>query len=68
MGRGVCSALECELNFVEEISSSEADKIKRLVKSIKALIKAHRQSDDKLEEKTYNLIHNIIVFYVFRLY
>jgi len=58
MVRGVCSAIECELNFVEEIASSEAEKIARLVKSIKSLIKEHRKSEDKLEEKTYNLIHN----------
>ena len=57
MVRGVCSALECELNFVKGIGASEAEKIERLIESIKPIIKAHRKTEDKLEEKTYSLIH-----------
>lgn len=57
MVRGVCSALECELNFVKGIEAKEAEKIERLVKSIKKVIKEHRKSEDKLEDKTYSLIH-----------
>ncbi len=56
MVRGVCSALECELNFIDEITSSETEKIKRLVKKIKEVLKEHKKGDEKLEDRTYSLI------------
>lgn len=57
MVRGVCSALECELNFIKGIGASEEEKIERLIQQIKPIIKAHRNSEDKLEEKTYSMIY-----------
>ena len=56
MVREVCSALECEIGFVEKIQSDESAKIKGLIKKIKPIIKEHKQSDSKLKDKTYSLI------------
>ncbi|MBQ7225328.1 MAG: hypothetical protein IJX02_01850 [Clostridia bacterium] len=56
MVRGVCSALECEIDFVKGVKSDEATKIKALKKQIQPIIDAHKKSDEKLLEKTYSLI------------
>lgn len=58
MVRSVCSALECELEFVEGITNDEAKKIKALKKQLKPIIDAHKLSEDKLKEKTYSLIES----------
>lgn len=54
--RSVCSALECELDFVEDITCNEKKKIKELKKKIQIIIDEHKASEDKLKEKTYSLI------------
>ena len=56
--RAVCSALECELGFVEGITNDEANKIKALRQQLKLIIDEHKTSKDKLKEKTYSLIES----------
>lgn len=56
--RAVCSALECELGFVEGITNDEAKKIKALKQKLKPIIDEHKTSEDKLKDKTYSLIES----------
>ena len=56
--RQVCSALECELGFVDKITSEESKKIKALCSQIQKIIKEHKLSEDKLQDKTYSLIES----------
>lgn len=54
--RAVCSALECELGFIKDITNDEEKKIKVLRQKLQPIINEHRVSEDKLKEKTYSLI------------
>ena len=56
--RNVCSALECELSFVDEIKSDEEKKIKALKKKIRPIIEEHKKSPEMLKDKTYSLIES----------
>lgn len=56
--RAVCSALECELGFIKDITNDECKKIKALKKKIQPIINEHKSSEDKLKEKTYSLIES----------
>ena len=56
--RSVCSALECELGFVKDITNDESKKIKELRKKLQPIIDEHKASEDKLKEKTYSLIES----------
>lgn len=56
--REVCSALECELEFVEDITNDETIKIKALRQQLKPIIDEHKMSENKLKEKTYSLIES----------
>lgn len=58
MVRLVCSSLECEIRFVKGILDDEKEKIKKLSKQIKTIIEAHKNSEDKLQDKTYSLIES----------
>lgn len=56
--RAVCSALECELGFVKDITNDEAKKIKALKQKLQPMIDEHKTSEDKLKDKTYSLIES----------
>lgn len=56
--RDVCSALECEVSFVEKIKNEEEKRIKALKKKIQPIIDEHKLSEDKLKDKTYSLIES----------
>ena len=54
----ICSALECELTFIDDIGAEEGERIKELVQDVKMIIKQHRNGDKKLSSKTYDVIYN----------
>ena len=58
MVRAVCSALECELEFVSGITSDEKKKIEALTRKIKPIIEEHKVSEDRLKDKTYDVINS----------
>ena len=55
--REVCSALECELNFVNDLKKDEEQNLCDLIKQIKRIIKEHRKGPSRLSDKTYDVIH-----------
>ena len=54
--KNICSSIECELDFVKDLKDDENENLKELIKQIKKVIKDHRKSDGKLEDKTYDMI------------
>lgn len=54
--REICSALECELSFINDIKSEENENLKSLIGELKRIIKEHRKSSDALTQKTYDFI------------
>ena len=54
--KNICSSIECELNFIKDLKDEENKNLDNLIRDIKAVIKTHRKSENKLEEKTYDLI------------
>lgn len=56
--RTVCSALECEVGFIKDITDNETKKIKKLRQKLQPIIEEHKTSEDKLKEKTYSLIES----------
>lgn len=54
--KNICSSVECELDFIKDLQDEENENLKDLIKQVKSIIKAHRKSDKKLEDKTYDLI------------
>ena len=58
--RMICSALECELFFIDDISYSDQENLSALVNEIKEKIKEHRKSSNKLSPKTYDMIFGSI--------
>ena len=58
--KNICSSIECELDFVTDLKDDENTNLADLIKSVKAVIKQHRKSDKKLEDKTYDMIFNSI--------
>lgn len=58
--RLICSALECELSFVDDLKVEEDAKLLLLIKDIKDMVKEHRNGPNKLDSKTYDLIFGSI--------
>jgi len=58
--KNICSSIECELDFVTDLKDDENANLEDLIKNVKAVIKQHRKSDKKLEDKTYDMIFNSI--------
>lgn len=58
--RMICSALECELSFIDDICPKEETDLQGLIKNVKHIVKAHRKSPHKLSSKTYDLIFSSI--------
>ena len=56
----ICSALEYEIDHTEGILSEEDVALKSIVKEIKKVVKEHRNSDNPLPQKTYDLIYSSI--------
>lgn len=56
----ICSALEYEIDHTEGILSEEDLSLKSLVAKIKNVVKEHRNSDNPLPQKTYDLIYSSI--------
>jgi len=54
--KNVCSSIECEMDFVKDLKDEENEKLKELIKQIKTVIKNHRRSESRLEDKTYDMI------------
>ncbi len=58
--RLICSALECELSFIDDICASEEEHLQELILAVKQQVKTHRNGPDKLSAKTYDLIFSNI--------
>ena len=58
--REVCSALECELSFVDGLQATEEKNLSELIKQVKSLVKAHRSTSSRLHDKTYDVIFGSI--------
>ena len=58
--RLICSALECELSFVDDLKVEEDAQLQILIKDIKDMVKKHRKGSNKLDSKTYDLIFGSI--------
>ena len=54
--KNICSSVECELDFAEGLKDEENENLKKLITQIKKVIKDHRKSEKKLEDKTYDMI------------
>ena len=54
--KNICSSIECELDFTEDLNVDENVNLTNLIREIKNLIKNHRNSEEKLEDKTYDMI------------
>lgn len=58
--RLICSALECELEFVQDLNLSQNEELKGLIRLVKKTVKNYRKSSHKLADKTYDLIFSSI--------
>lgn len=58
--RLICSSLECELSFIKDLNQPEEENLQKLIRSVKSLVKEHRNGTEQLSEKTYNLIFSSI--------
>ena len=54
--KNTCSALECEMSFVKEWDSEKDTSLRALVDSVKSVIKDHKKSEYRLDDKTYENI------------
>ena len=59
----ICSALECELTFIDDIGVEEEENLKELVQDVKRIIKEHRKGEKKLSSKTYDVINNSMQYW-----
>ena len=56
----ICSSLECELSFINDLYPEEEHNLKKLINATKNAIKAHRKTTERLSDKTYDLIFSSI--------
>ena len=56
----ICSALECEISFIDDLSTEEDVKLAALIETVKNTVKSHRKSAEKVSSKTYDLIFSSI--------
>jgi len=54
--RLICSALECELSFIDNLCIPEENHLQELIEDVKQHIKQHQKSEQKLSRRTYDLI------------
>ncbi len=57
--REICSAIECELGFIEQENNKD-ENLMALIKSVTAIVKEHREGDNPLPQKTYDNIFGSI--------
>lgn len=65
--RAICSALECELNFVTDINADENCELEELVNLTRDTVKKFRLNHNALSDDTYNLIFSNIKIWSFTL-
>lgn len=65
--RAICSALECELGFVEDIKAEENVLLDELIEVARSTIKDYRHSHPGLSNDTYNLIFSSMKHWSFSL-
>lgn len=58
--RLICSSLECELSFIEDLNQPEEKNLQSLIQSVKNLVRDHQNGTERLSNKTYNLIFSSI--------
>ena len=58
--REVCSALECEMTYIDDLSTEEDEHLQALIKDVKKLVKDHRKGENQLSPRTYDLIFSSI--------
>lgn len=58
--RLICSSLECELEFFHNSESNVDKELQDLIELIKKIVKDHRESPNRLADKTYDLIFSSI--------
>lgn len=58
--KNICSSIECEMDFIKDLKDDENTNLTNLIKEVKDVIKKHRKSDNRLEDKTYDMIYNSI--------
>lgn len=61
--RAICSALECELSFIDDIKTEENKLLDELIRTVKKSIKDFRKEHDGLGNDTYNLISSNIKYW-----
>lgn len=54
--KAICSGIECELNFIDDIRPAENSNLEDLTDQIKRLISEHRKSTKALDDRTYDMI------------
>ena len=54
--KNICSSIECELGFIKDLKGNENTNLTDLIMEVKKVIKTHRESQKKLEDKTYDMI------------
>ncbi len=60
MIKEICSSLECELSFINDLMDVEQERLKALVEDVKEVVRRHRKSSDCLSPKTYDMIFGSI--------
>lgn len=58
--KNLCSSLECEMSFIKDWGSEKNESLQRLIDDVKTIVDNHRESENKLDEKTYSLIFGSI--------
>lgn len=58
--RLICSSVECELSFIHDLYPEEERNLTKLIDNTKKTIKIHRKTDERLSDKTYDLIFSSI--------
>ncbi len=56
----ICSALECELSFIDDLATEEDQNLAVLIDAAKNTVKEHRKGERRVSKKTYDLIFSNI--------
>lgn len=65
--REICSALECELSYIDDIKSEENIILSQLTSKVRSTIKTFRKDTPGLSNDTYNMIFSSISYWSFPL-
>lgn len=52
----ICSAVECELTFINDLDDENESNLEALIKDVKNIVKEHREVQNNLTPKTYEMI------------